>query len=110
MQAQEKADIPGFQSAYAEVNGVRIHYWLGGDPNGLPVLLWHGFLGTSFTWHKVMPLLSAAGYAVLTPDIWGFGQARRERGLRRPCSGGGVPRAGASSRFRYGKAARTGGI
>jgi pimeloyl-ACP methyl ester carboxylesterase len=52
---QGKADIAGFQSAYMELNGVRIHYWLGGNPAGQPVLLWHGFLGTSFTWHKVMP-------------------------------------------------------
>jgi len=80
MQCQETADIPGFQSAYAELNGVRIHYWLGGNPAGQPILLWHGFLGTSYTWHKVMPLLAAAGYAVLAPDMRGYGDSGKPGG------------------------------
>ena len=57
------ANIPGFASETTLVNGVRIHYWVGGNPNGLPVLLWHGFLGTSYVWNRVMPILAAAGYA-----------------------------------------------
>jgi len=39
------------------VNGFRLHYWIGGNPKGIPVLLWHGFLGTAYSWHKVMPML-----------------------------------------------------
>ena len=66
--------IPSFRSEIADVNGTRIHYWLGGDPAGDPVVLWHGFLGTSYSWNKVMPLLAEAGYAVLAPDMRGFGQ------------------------------------
>lgn len=75
-----KADIPGFRSAYAELHGVRIHYWIGGDPKGKPVLLWHGFLGTSYTWHKVMPLLAHAGYSVLAPDMRGYGDSDKPAG------------------------------
>ena len=26
--------IEGFDSRFAEVNGVRLHYWIGGDPEG----------------------------------------------------------------------------
>ena len=36
--------IDGFNSRVAEVDGVRLHYWIGGDPEGQPVVLWHGFL------------------------------------------------------------------
>jgi pimeloyl-ACP methyl ester carboxylesterase len=80
MKNREKADIPGFTSAYATLNNVRIHYWIGGSPNGQPVLLWHGFLGTSYTWHKMMPLLAEAGFAVLAPDMRGYGDSDKPAG------------------------------
>jgi len=80
MKNHEKADIPGFKSAYVMLNNVRIHYWLGGNPNGQPVLLWHGFLGTSYTWHKMMPLLADAGFAVLAPDMRGYGDTDKPTG------------------------------
>ena len=70
-----------FQSATANINGVKIHYRLGGDPNGSPVLLWHGFLSTSYAWRKVMPALVAAGYSVLVPDMRGFGDSDKPAGV-----------------------------
>ena len=70
----------GFTSHAASVNGVRLHYWLGGEPDGPPVLLWHGFLSTSLEWRKVMPLLAAAGYAVLVPDMRGYGDSDKSAG------------------------------
>src|SRR6204780_5965858 len=72
--------IAHFESATALVGGVTLRYWLCGDPNGLPVLLWHGFLGTSYSWHKVMPLLVEAGYRVLVPDMRGFGDSDKPAG------------------------------
>ena len=68
-------EMAAFLSATATVNAVRLHYWVGGSPDGPPVLLWHGFLGTSYSWHKVMPFLVEAGYAVLVPDMRGFGDS-----------------------------------
>jgi hypothetical protein len=47
------ANIAGFASETALVNGVRIHHWVGGNANGPPVLLWHGFLGTGYVWNNV---------------------------------------------------------
>jgi pimeloyl-ACP methyl ester carboxylesterase len=73
-------EISAFRSEAALVNGVRIHYWIGGNPNGIPVLLWHGFLGTAYTWHKVMPLLAAAGFSVLVPDMRGYGDSDKPKG------------------------------
>lgn len=70
----------GFTSHTASVNGVRLQYWLGGEPGGSPVLLWHGFLSTSLEWRKVMPLLAQAGYAVLVPDMRGYGDSDKPTG------------------------------
>ena len=61
----ERRMIAGFHSESTIVNGISIHYWIGGNPNGPPVLLWHGFLGTAYTWHTLMPLLVEASYSVL---------------------------------------------
>lgn len=72
--------VLGFRSETAAVNGVRLHYWIGGEPNGPPVLLWHGFLGTGYSWRKVMPLLARAGYAVLVPDMRGYGDSDKPEG------------------------------
>ncbi|MGD0826380.1 MAG: alpha/beta fold hydrolase, partial [Terriglobales bacterium] len=72
--------IPSFASNTASINGVRIHYLLGGNPNGLPVLLWHGFLSTSYAWRKVMPALASAGFAVLVPDMRGYGDSDKPAG------------------------------
>jgi pimeloyl-ACP methyl ester carboxylesterase len=72
--------IPGFRSETISVNGVRLHYWVGGDPSGQPVLLWHGFLSTSFEWHQVAPALAQAGLAVLIPDMRGFGDSDKPAG------------------------------
>ena len=57
------APIDGFTSQTAEVGGINLHYRIGGDPAGSPVLLWHGFLGTSYIWRHVAPQLADAGCA-----------------------------------------------
>ena len=72
--------IPGFTSDTATVNRVRLHYWLGGDPHGQPVLLWHGFLSTGYAWRKVAPALADAGFAVLVPDMRGYGDSDKPAG------------------------------
>jgi pimeloyl-ACP methyl ester carboxylesterase len=72
--------IVGFTSETASVGGVRLHYWQGGDPKGQPVLLWHGFLTTSYTWHKVAPALVDAGLSVLVPDMRGYGDSDKPAG------------------------------
>ena len=77
---QPAATIPGFRSETVAVDGVRLHYWRGGDPEGQPVLLWHGFLSTGYAWHKVGPALAAAGLSVLIPDMRGFGDSDKPAG------------------------------
>ena len=80
MTSTDPLEIANFRSETATVNGTRLHYWLGGNPHGRPVLLWHGFLGTAYTWHKVMPLLAEAEFAVLAPDMRGYGDSDKPGG------------------------------
>ena len=57
-------------SAFAEVNGVRLRYLIGGK--GSPVVLLHGYAETSHMWHPIMPLL-AERHTVIVPDLRGAG-------------------------------------
>ncbi len=77
---QPAATIQGFRSETVAVNGVRLHYWLGGDPQGQPIVLWHGFLSTGYAWRKVAPALASVGLAVLVPDMRGFGDSDKPDG------------------------------
>ena len=62
----------GFQSAFATVNGVRLHYVSGGS--GDLVVLLHGWPQTWYEWHRIMPDL-AAQYTVVAPDLRGGGDS-----------------------------------
>jgi pimeloyl-ACP methyl ester carboxylesterase len=62
------------------VGAIRIHYWIGGSPAGSPVLLWHGFLATGYVWRHVMTALADAGFAVLAPDMRGYGDSDKPPG------------------------------
>lgn len=64
----------GFTPAFAEVNGARIHYLIGGK--GSPVVLLHGYAETSHMWIPLMPLL-ARDHTVIVPDLRGAGESSR---------------------------------
>src|SRR6266496_1437957 len=59
-----------FTEHTADVNGVRIHYWIGGKDS--PVVLLHGYAQTGHMWNPIMPLL-AANHTVIVPDLRGAG-------------------------------------
>ncbi len=72
-------EIPaGFRSEYAEVNGIRLHYVIGGK--GSTVVLIHGWPETWYAWRKVMPVLARSGFEVIVPDMRGFGLSARPAG------------------------------
>ena len=71
----------GFDGRTAIVGDVRLHYWIGGNRVGRPVVLLHGFLSTSHAWRKVAPALADAGYAVLVPDMRGYGDSDKPEGV-----------------------------
>ena len=64
----------GFRETTVEVDkDVRLRVRHGGD--GPPVVLLHGHPRTHTTWHRVAPLLVAAGHTVVCPDLPGYGQS-----------------------------------
>ena len=62
----------GFRQAVIATSETAINLVAGGD--GPPVLLLHGYPQTHVMWHKVAPLL-AARYAVVAPDLRGYGDS-----------------------------------
>ena len=46
MTTTQMLPLPGFRSEMRDIGGARLHAWVGGDPQGPPVVLWHGFLST----------------------------------------------------------------
>ncbi|QHC18857.1 alpha/beta fold hydrolase [Streptomyces sp. GF20] len=63
----------GFTHADADVNGVRLHYVIGGS--GPAVVLIHGWPFSWIEWRTVMPLLAEHGFTVIAPDLRGSGDS-----------------------------------
>jgi pimeloyl-ACP methyl ester carboxylesterase len=63
-----------FSHHTASVNGIQMHYVIGG--HGHPVVLLHGWPETWYAWHKVMPAL-AKNYTVVAPDLRGLGDSSK---------------------------------
>lgn len=73
--AATAGEIPaGFTERFAEVNGVRLHYFIGGQ--GSPVVLLHGYAETGHMWLPLMPLL-AKNHTVIVPDLRGAGNSSK---------------------------------
>jgi pimeloyl-ACP methyl ester carboxylesterase len=68
--ASQAEPLKGFTEHDAEVNGVRIHYSIGGS--GSAVVLLHGYAQTSHMWRPVMGEL-AKRHTVIVPDLRGAG-------------------------------------
>ena len=64
----------GFSNRFVTVSGgVRLRVRVGGS--GPAVLLLHGYPQTHVCWHKVAPLLVAAGFTVIVSDLRGYGDS-----------------------------------
>lgn len=61
------------QRKSADVNGITLSYLDAGE--GPAILLCHGFPETSQSWHKQLPVLAAAGYRAIAPDLRGYGES-----------------------------------
>ncbi len=67
----------GFSSQYAIVNGVKIHYVIGG--HGTPLMLVHGFPQNWYMWNRLLPELSKH-FTVIAPDLRGVGESGKPQG------------------------------
>jgi pimeloyl-ACP methyl ester carboxylesterase len=63
-----------FSHHMASVNGIQMHYVVGGQ--GDPIVLLHGWPQTWYEWRHVMPAL-AKNYTVVVPDLRGFGDSSK---------------------------------
>jgi hypothetical protein len=63
-----------FSHHMASVNGIQMHYVIGGQ--GDPVVLLHGWPETWYAWRHVMPAL-AQNYTVIAPDLRGLGDSSK---------------------------------
>ncbi len=63
-----------FSDHTASVNGIQLHYVIGGQ--GDPVVLLHGWPQTWYEWRHVMPAL-AKNYTVIVPDLRGLGESSK---------------------------------
>src|ERR1700749_47167 len=68
---------PGFKHQYATVNGVKIHYVIGGK--GEPLLLVHDFGQNWYMWNRLLPELSKH-FTVIAPDMRGVGESGKPAG------------------------------
>lgn len=66
-----------FPDGSAAVNGIHLHFRIGGS--GSPVLLLHGFGETGHMWNPVLPLL-ARQHTVVVPDLRGAGASDKPGG------------------------------
>jgi pimeloyl-ACP methyl ester carboxylesterase len=72
------ADPPAnFKHQYAEVNGVKLHYVIGGS--GEPLVLVHGFGQNWYMWNRLLPELSKH-FTVIAPDLRGVGESDKPEG------------------------------
>jgi len=69
--------VEGFTDKYAQVNGVRLHYKIGGK--GTPVVLLHGYAQTGHMWTPAMRELVKT-HTVIVPDLRGAGGSEKPEG------------------------------
>ena len=67
-------DYP-FAPNYVEIDGYRVHYLDEGPKNGEVIFLLHGEPDWSYLFRKMLPVLNAAGYRTIAPDMIGFGRS-----------------------------------
>lgn len=72
----------GFAPHYVEAGEVRIHYLDEGPSDADPVVMLHGEPSWCYLYHKIVPIIAAAGHRAIAIDLVGFGRsdkpARRE--------------------------------
>ena len=59
----------------AELGKLRVHYLDEGPRDGHVIVMLHGQATWSYSYRKMIPLLTTAGYRVIAPDFVGFGRS-----------------------------------
>lgn len=69
----------GFESRTFDIDGVPLFARYGGQPDGPPLLLLHGYPQTHAIWHRVAQRL-ADRYRLVMPDLRGYGRSAKPPG------------------------------
>ena len=71
------ANLPGydFEPRYLQVDGLRMHYLDEGPRDGEIVFMLHGEPSWSYLYRKMIPIVTAAGFRAVVPDLIGFGRS-----------------------------------
>jgi pimeloyl-ACP methyl ester carboxylesterase len=72
--AQPASPPSNFKHATSKINGVDVHYVIGGT--GEPLVLLHGFGQNWYMWNRILPELSKH-FTVIAPDLPGVGESGR---------------------------------
>ncbi len=67
-------DYP-FAADYRQAGPLRIHFIDEGPRDAAPVVLLHGEPSWSYLFRHMIPIIAAAGYRVIAPDLVGFGKS-----------------------------------
>ncbi|CAK7221684.1 hypothetical protein SEUCBS140593_004649 [Sporothrix eucalyptigena] len=68
--------VDGLEGTYADINGTRIFYVLGGGDKTKPLVLVHGLFQTGMMWRRVAPKLMEGHYLTI-PDSHGYGMSEK---------------------------------
>nr|BFD94255.1 alpha/beta hydrolase [Kitasatospora sp. Xyl93] len=71
-------ELPGVRHHHVDADGVRLHLAEAGAPDGVPLLLLHGFPQHWYAWRQVIPLLDGE-FRLLCLDLPGFGWSEAPR-------------------------------
>jgi pimeloyl-ACP methyl ester carboxylesterase len=71
---------PPIEHRFVQANGLRFHVAECGSGDRLALCL-HGFPELWLSWRHQMPLLARMGYRVWAPDLRGYGESERPRGV-----------------------------
>ena len=63
----------------AQINGLRFHYVEAGT--GPLVVLLHGFPEFWYAWRQQLPVLAAAGFHAVAPDLRGYNETEKPKGV-----------------------------
>jgi pimeloyl-ACP methyl ester carboxylesterase len=74
---QPAAPPANFKHQVAQVNGINMHYVIGGE--GEPLVLVHGFGQNWYMWNRILPELSKH-FTVIAPDLRGIGESDKPEG------------------------------
>jgi pimeloyl-ACP methyl ester carboxylesterase len=80
--AEEPRDMSDLRHRTLSTNGIQMHVAEAGDPAAPLVLLCHGFPESWYSWRHQLPVLAAAGYHVVAPDMRGYGQTDKPDDIR----------------------------